>query len=391
MASRPSAGAASSRPSSSGARRLSTATRRGIVLLLVAALSVPLVLAPDRLAIEVDGDVVRVRSYAGTVAGALDAAGVEVGADDRVTPAADARVTDGLAIEVVRAVPVSLSVDGRTFVLPVAGETVEDVLVAAGIDDVRGLSVEPALDTPLDQARRVEVVEPVTARITVDGGDHVVRMKAGTVADALALAGVRIRGRDRVTPALDTVLEGDDTSITVTRHDHRRVVEEVALPFDEQVVETEELFEGEREVVEEGAEGLRHDVYRVRLVDGEPVGRTLDDREVVREPVDRVVHVGTRPRPAPPPPPPPPPPAAAEHSVWDRLAQCESGGRWHLDSTYDGGLQFHPDTWNRWKPSGYPAYAHQASREQQIAVGKRLQAARGWAPWPHCSSKLGLR
>lgn len=388
MAPRPDAGTESPRPSS-GARRLSTAARRGFVLLLVAALSVPLVLAPDRLAIEVDGEVVRVRSYAGTVGQALDAAGVEVGPDDRVTPGADVPVADGLGIEVVRAVTVSLSLDGRTFMLPVAGETVEDVLVAAGIDDVRGLSVEPGLDTPLDQTRRVEVTEPVTARIAVDGGAHLVRLRAGTVADALALAGIRVRDRDRVRPRLDTVLVEDETSITVTRRDRRRVVEEVTLPFDEQVVETDELFEGEREVARDGRAGVRRDVYRVRLVDGEPVGRKLIEREVVREPVDRVVHVGTRPRPAPPPPPPPPP--AADDSVWDRLAQCESGGNWHLDSTYDGGLQFHPDTWNRWKPRGYPGYAYQATREQQIHVGKRLHAARGWSPWPHCSSKLGLR
>ena len=387
MARRPPEGTEPPRPPS-GARRLSTATRRGIVLLMVAALSVPLVLAPDRLAIEVDGEVVRVRSYAGTVAEALDAAGVELGPDDRVTPAADAPVADGLGIEVLRAVTVSLTLDGRTFMLPVAGETVEDVLVAAGIDDVRGLSVEPALDTPLDRTRRVEVVEPVTARIEVDDGAHLVRMTSGTVADALELAGVRVRDRDRVRPSPDTVLADDETTIVVTRRDRRRVVEKVALPFDEQVVETDELFEGEREVVREGAEGLRRDVYRVRLVDGEPVGRKLMRREVVREPVDRVVHVGTRARPAPPP---PPPPAASDDSVWDRLAQCESGGNWHIDSTYDGGLQFHPDTWNRWKPSGYPAYAYQASREQQIHVGKRLHAARGWSPWPHCSSKLGLR
>ncbi len=387
MAPRPHEGTDAPRPES-GARRLSTATRRAIVLLLVAVLSVPLVLAPDRLSIEVDGEVVRVRSYAGTVGQALDAAGVEVGPDDKVMPAADVPVADGLGIEVLRAVTVSLSLDGRTFVLPVAGRTVEDVLVAAGIDDVRGLSVEPDLDTPLDQTRRVEVTEPVTARIAVDGGMHQVRMKTGTVADALALAGIRVRDRDRVEPALDTVLTDDETSVTVTRRDRRRVVEEVPLPFDEQVVETDELFEGEREVVQDGAEGLRRDVYRVRLVDGEPVGRKLLRREVVREPVDRVVHVGTRPRPAPPP---PPPPAASDDSVWDRLAQCESGGNWHIDSTYDGGLQFHPDTWNRWKPSGYPAYAYQATREQQIHVGKRLHAVRGWAPWPHCSSKLGLR
>jgi uncharacterized protein YabE (DUF348 family) len=370
--------------------------RRGLVLLLVAALSVPLVLAPDRIAIAVDGEVVRVRSYAGTVDEALTAAGVEVGPDDRVEPGLAVPVDDGLGIEVVRAVPVVLEVDGRRAVLPVAGETVADVLVAAGIGDVRGLSVTPAPSTPLSRTRTVEVVQPVTARIVVDGGVHRVRMRGGTVADALALAGIEVRDRDRVRPPGRTVLHEDTTRVVVIRRDTRRVVKEVTLPFDEQVEETDDLYEGEQEVVREGREGLRRDTYRIRLVDGERVSRDLVEREVVTEPVDRVVHVGTAARPAPEPPPPPPapepePPPAEDLSVWDRLAGCESGGNWHLDGAYDGGLQFHPDTWNRWKPSGYPAYAHQASRLQQIEVGRRLHAVSGWSPWPHCSRVLGLR
>lgn len=375
---------------------MSAAVRRGLVLLLVAVLSVPLVLAPDRLAIAVDGEVHRIRSYAGTVSEALMAAGVDVGPDDRVTPAPEAPVADGLEVEVVRAVTVALSFEGRTFLLPVAGETVGDVLVAAGIGDVRGLSIDPAPETPLTEARRVEVTEPAEVVVAVDGARHRVRMREGTVADALALARVELGPQDEVTPPADTALaDAESTTITVTRHDAEEVVEEVPLPFREQVVPTDDLYEGEQQVVREGAEGLRRDTYRVELVDGEEVARELVREEVVTEPVDRVVHVGTAPPPAPEPPPPPAPepepPSPSDDSVWDRLAQCESGGNWQARGTYHGGLQFHPDTWNRWKPGGYPAYAYEASREQQIEVGKRLQSARGWSPWPHCSEKLGLR
>ena len=31
-----------------------------------------------------------------------------------------------------------------------------------------------------------------------------------------------------------------------------------------------------------------------------------------------------------------------------------------------------------------------STREQQITVAERLHAARGFAPWPACSAKLGL-
>lgn len=102
-------------------------------------------------------------------------------------------------------------------------------------------------------------------------------------------------------------------------------------------------------------------------------------------------------KPEPPPPPEPAPeqpqaaPAAPTGSVWDRLAACESGGDWDARrGQYEGGLQFHPATWDRNKPSGYPDAAYQASREQQIVVGKRIQATQGWDAWPACARELGL-
>ncbi|WP_214370477.1 transglycosylase family protein [Pseudonocardia sp. H11422] len=81
---------------------------------------------------------------------------------------------------------------------------------------------------------------------------------------------------------------------------------------------------------------------------------------------------------------------AAPDSAWDRLAQCESGGRWNINTGngYSGGLQFNPTTW---KAFGGNGSAHNASREQQIAVAERVLAAQGWGAWPSCSSKMGLR
>lgn len=97
--------------------------------------------------------------------------------------------------------------------------------------------------------------------------------------------------------------------------------------------------------------------------------------------------------PAAPPPasaPPPPPPAApaapqpAFSANWDAIAQCESGGRWHLDSYYDGGLQFHPDTWIAFGGGKYAAYAWQASRLEQIAIAEKVLEGQGPGAWPNC-------
>ena len=79
-------------------------------------------------------------------------------------------------------------------------------------------------------------------------------------------------------------------------------------------------------------------------------------------------------------------------SVWDDLAKCESGGNWAINTGngYYGGLQFSAGTWQQYGGPEFAAYAHQATREEQITVAERLRAARGYAPWPACRAKLGL-
>lgn len=104
-----------------------------------------------------------------------------------------------------------------------------------------------------------------------------------------------------------------------------------------------------------------------------------------------------KPKPTPKPEPPKqsasPTPKTSTNSVWDKLAQCESGQRWSYNgsSGFDGGLQFLPSTWTAYGGGKYAKYAWQATREEQIAIAKKVLAAAGWGSWPACSSKLGLR
>jgi LysM repeat protein len=83
-------------------------------------------------------------------------------------------------------------------------------------------------------------------------------------------------------------------------------------------------------------------------------------------------------------------PAVADGSVWDRLAACESGGRWNINTGngYYGGLQFSLSTWRAVGGSGLPS---DNTREEQIARAEILLARSGWGQWPACTAKLGLR
>lgn len=68
---------------------------------------------------------------------------------------------------------------------------------------------------------------------------------------------------------------------------------------------------------------------------------------------------------------------------WDRVAQCESGGNWAINTGngYYGGLQFLPATWRSVGGTGLP---HQHSKAEQIRRAEILKARAGLGQWPVC-------
>jgi len=83
------------------------------------------------------------------------------------------------------------------------------------------------------------------------------------------------------------------------------------------------------------------------------------------------------------------PPVPTTGTVWDQLAECESGGDWQINSGngFYGGLQF---TLTSWRAVGGTGYPHENSREEQILRAEILQDLQGWGAWPACARRLGL-
>ncbi|WP_037573426.1 transglycosylase family protein [Phaeacidiphilus oryzae] len=83
---------------------------------------------------------------------------------------------------------------------------------------------------------------------------------------------------------------------------------------------------------------------------------------------------------------------AATVSTWDRVAQCESGGDWSINTGngFYGGLQFTRSTWAAYGGTKYAPTADRASKGQQISVAEKVLSAQGPGAWPVCSQKAGL-
>jgi nucleoid-associated protein YgaU len=84
--------------------------------------------------------------------------------------------------------------------------------------------------------------------------------------------------------------------------------------------------------------------------------------------------------------------ASAAGSVWDRVAACESGGNWSINTGngYYGGLQFSSSTWRAYGGGQYASRADLATKSEQISVAQRVLSSQGPGAWPVCSVRAGL-
>ncbi len=82
--------------------------------------------------------------------------------------------------------------------------------------------------------------------------------------------------------------------------------------------------------------------------------------------------------------------SAATDGEWDKVASCESGGNWAINTGngYQGGLQFSPGTWRSHGGGEYAPSAHLATKEEQIAVAERVLGTQGRGAWPVCGTGL---
>lgn len=379
-------------------------------------------------AVNVYGNETTVRTFSPTVAELLEAQGIEVKDTDLVVPGLDEIVTDGMEIQVIEQRPVTVTVDGQQQELLTTGTTVEDVL--AEIDfpaEGAAISPEPTTELPADGAE-IDIVTRKTVTFVGQYGQDTFEVTALTVGEAMEKVLSDIEETDTADVDRDTLLvDGAIHEVQRVRTVERTETEEI--PFETKTEEDDSLTVGKTTTKTEGKPGSVEKVFSETLVDGEVTESELVSETVVTEPVTKVVAKGTKPAPEPEPEPAPEPavssnsssassnqssassnqkssrsaersgntgasaPAVADGSVWDRLAQCESGGNWSINTGngYHGGLQFSRSTWQAYGGGQYAPTADQATRSQQIAIAKKTQASQGWGAWPACTAKLGIR
>ncbi|MGH3694073.1 MAG: transglycosylase family protein [Pseudonocardiaceae bacterium] len=335
--------------------------------------------------ITVDDEQRTIHTFASSVAGALESAGLEVGDQDALAPTTNSAIEDGSRIVLSRGRPLALTVDGAHHEIWTTALTVDTALQQVGMQSPdMELSAHPTRRIPLEgMALVVRNTKPITL---LDGGQlpKEIQSTALSVGDLLTQLGVPLREHDTVTPGRTSpVLPGMTVHVIRVRSEQRS--ERLLIEPPVKKIKDAEIPIGSVVVEDPGAPGERIVTYAVTLANGKETDRKQLSTQEISPARPARIRVGTKGAVKSSP--------VAQGSVWDRLARCESGGNWAADTGngYYGGLQFDKATWRSNGGTQYAPYPHQATREQQIAVAQRVRNARGnYRAWPTCSSRMGL-
>ena len=303
--------------------------------------------------ITVDGTAQQVSTFSGSVAGALDSAGLTVSEHDSLAPGADDPISDGSQIALQRGRLLTLTVDGQTRDVWTTATTVEEALADLGQNPtafrlsadraraipIEGLSVTaltlhtvtltsrgaaaatvstpattvgallaeqgitigaadrvtPSAETPLTEGAAISVVTLPTVNLAV-GTDPAVSkvLEGGTVGDALTAAGVTLGADDTVTPAVSTPVT-DGLQVVVTRISYQTTTQtqEVGQPADQQQNDSS-LAAGTTTVVQQGQPGSVEITLRTTVTNGQAGAPEEVSRRTLTEATPTIAKVGTK-------------------------------------------------------------------------------------------------
>lgn len=342
----------------------------------------------------VDGTSRTVDFRGDTAADVLEAAGLEAGERDQLVPAADSAVEDGDEVALRRARQLELVLDGTPKTVWVTAASVDEALDQVGLGErALALSASRSRDIPLD-GMSLAVSTPKAFTVQVDGRALARTTTAGTVGEALTLAGVTVDGDDRLSHDRGAALT-DGATVQVVRVEKDRVHREIAVPNATERREDANLVEGQTRVVAAGSDGMVRRTFERTFLDGKLANSTEIAKTTVAAPVTRVVVVGTKPAPAPArasrdrsPAPASTGGGGAPSGGFAALAQCESGGNpraTNPSGKYRGLYQFSRETWASVGGSGDPAAASVAEQTRRAQI---LLERSGAGQWPECGRYL---
>lgn len=274
------------------AKVLIPAVAGGAALALVGGVALASALHKNDVELSVDGQTTAMSVRERTVADVLKLKGITLGDHDVVLPAADTRITDGMAISVSYGRPLKLNVDGVERTVWTTARNVGDALEQLRLDDAESkVSATRSIGIGRE-GLNLDIATAQDVTLVAGGAKTPIRL-AGTVQDVLDKQGIKPDADDSLTPAADTSLT-DGLTITYVDVQVKTSTKAKVVPFEKTQVKSDQLTKGQTKVTTKGVNGSATETYTDTYHDGKLISSKLATTKVETKPVAEVTSVGTK-------------------------------------------------------------------------------------------------
>lgn len=202
--------------------------------------------------------------------------------------------THPIILQIRRAQTVTISSPQGEQQLQTSAFTVGEALQEAGIQLRARDKVDPPADTPLtDSPITIHYSPSQVLTVSVDGKSVQIQSSARTVGEALAEAGIPLIGLDYAVPSEKEPLPSDG-QIQVVRVSEAIILAQKPIPYESELIASAEVPLDQTQILDPGANGLSVQRIRIRYENGAEVSRVTEEETLVRPPEKRVLAYGTK-------------------------------------------------------------------------------------------------
>ena len=242
-----------------------------------------------------DGQTIKVTTSEQSARIILEQAGITLGEKDWLDTSGfmvGKSAKRGNQLVVKRAIPVTIDDDGEITEVVIAG-TVADALEEAGLTCRPADKMNYKESDLLVEKMTIKITRAFTVDVIADGKKQEAEFLTGTVADVLSRLNITLGENDEVNPSLETELKAGK-SVTVYRVSYEERTATEPIRFETIHKTSAQVYKGETKVEQEGKTGSKEVTYRDKIVDGKVAKSTKLSEKVLEPAQNKILVSGTK-------------------------------------------------------------------------------------------------
>ncbi|MBQ9531332.1 MAG: G5 domain-containing protein [Eubacterium sp.] len=265
-----------------------------VILILSVFTSTVLADVPDQYDVKIvdSGETITVTTTETQPVEILNNAGITVNSND-IIDISNFNEGENSEIVISRLNTIMVEFEGHIQSYEVYSPTVIEAIKEIGLTLNEKDKINYSPDAKIQNGMVITIKSAFYVTLSADGEKVKYALTQGTVSDLLSLAGITLGEDDYTKPAADKELKAG-MKVKVYRVEYKEETREEVIKYSTKKIKDKNLLETKKKVITKGENGSKDVKYSVKYVNGKEESKEMLSEVVTKEPVTKVVKIGTK-------------------------------------------------------------------------------------------------